>query len=133
MMGSEKSRKIARIVGVVLHVLIGGLLLFAGGTKLMGSTPAVEALSKLGIEDKVLLIGAGEVITALLLIVPWTSKLGTLATSGFWGGVISTHMLQHDSYTPYAVFLAVTWLAAFLRYPEMLLPGPRALRAPAEV
>jgi hypothetical protein len=117
--------KVARIAGLVLHVLIGALLIFAGATKLAGATAAVEALSKMGMEDKLILIGAGELITALLLILPWTSKLGTLAASGFWGGVICTHMLQHDSYTPYAVFLAVTWLAAFLRHPEMLLPVPQ--------
>ncbi len=122
MMGSEKSRMIARIVGIVMHILIGGLLLFAGSTKLMGAAPSVKALEQIGMEDNLYLIGAGEVITALLLIVPITSKLGTLMTSGFWGGVICIHMKLHDGYAPYAVFLALTWIAAFLRYPEILLP-----------
>jgi hypothetical protein len=129
--------KVARITGLVLHVLIGGLLIFAGAGKLFGGAAMVEALSKIGMGDKLVLIGAGELITGLLLILPWTSKLGTLATSGFWGGVICIQMSQRENYIPFAVFLAVTWLAAFLRYPEMLLPAPRyetsVVKAQAEV
>jgi DoxX-like protein len=122
-MGSSKGWKIARIVGIVIHVLIGGLLIFAGVGKLMGGKEMVEALDKIGMGDKLFLIGAGELITGLLLIVPWTSKLGTLATSGFWGGVICIQMAHpNPGYIPFSVMLAVTWFASFLRYPEILLP-----------
>lgn len=126
-MTSPKSRKVARIVGLVLHVLIGAMMIMAGGFKLLGMFPkeAVEEMAKMGVADKLKLIGAGELIAALLLIIPKTTKLGTLATSGFWGGVICIHMTHNDFYIPWAVALALTWVGAYLRHPEMLVNEPQ--------
>jgi len=78
-----------KIIGLVLHILIGGLLLFAGSGKVFGFAPpeVVEGLTKSGLGDEVKLIGIGEMVTAILLIIPWTSSLGILLISGFWGGV----------------------------------------------
>ena len=82
----------------MLHVLLGGLMIFAGVMKLAGMMPP-EATQKIpaGISDHLKLIGAGELVTAILLIVPITSSLGVLLASGFWGGVICTHMAQGDT------------------------------------
>jgi hypothetical protein len=93
------SNKVMRIAGWVLHGLIGALMIFAGTGKLFGFAPppVVESLSKAGMADKLHLIGAGETLTALLLLIPRTSSLGVLLASGFWGGVICFHMTQVDS------------------------------------
>jgi hypothetical protein len=73
-----------------------------------------------GLSEEIYLIGAGELITAILLLIPRTSSLGVLLTSGFWGGVISTHMIQGDSYLLPAAMLVVTWIGGYLRNPGML-------------
>ena len=111
--------KSARIAGLVLHVLIGALLIFAGAFKLFGTPPtdAVENLQKMNLLDKMALLGVGEMITGLLLIIPKTMSLGTLLTSGFWGGVICVHMTQNERYIPWAIPLLLTWLGAYLRNP----------------
>ena len=88
----------ARIAGLALHILIGGLLILTGSQKIFGSAPP-EALVKFGLGENARLIGAGAILTALLLLVPRTASLGLLLTSAFWGGTMhdswdGTRMLQ---------------------------------------
>jgi NADH:ubiquinone oxidoreductase subunit 2 (subunit N) len=123
--------KYGRIAGLVLHVLLGGLIMFAGAMKLAGMMPP-EATQKMpsGISSHLKLIGAGEVVTAVLLIVPLTSSLGVLLASGFWGGVICIQMAQGNDFIFPSVLLALTWLGAYLRDPRVFysfqpLLGPK--------
>jgi hypothetical protein len=130
--------KVARvrvIAGWVLHALIAALLLFAAFGKLFGSIPeeVVAQLAELNLDRKLALIGAGEAITALLLLVPWTLSLGVLVASGFWGGVILFHMVQGDGYAPGAVLLVLTWIGAYLRLPATFSSIPGAAQRPAPV
>jgi uncharacterized membrane protein YphA (DoxX/SURF4 family) len=106
-----------KLTGVVLNVLIAALLIFAGSGKVVGFAPpqVVETMSKFGLEDRLQLIGFGEITAAVLLLIPWTSPLGTLLTSGFWGGVICIHMAHQESFVFPSVMLALTWAGAFLR------------------
>ena len=113
--------KYGRIGGMMLHVLLGGLMIFAGVMKLAGMMPP-EATQKMpaGIGDHLKLIGAGELATAILLIAPITSSLGVLLASGFWGGVICIQMAQGNDFILPSVFLLLTWLGAYLRDPSVL-------------
>ena len=92
------SRNWLRIAGLVLHILIAALMIFASYGKLFGTPPpeVVEILKKTGLDGQLKLIGTGELITGILLVVPWTASLGVLARLGFWGGTIVTHMGLHD-------------------------------------
>lgn len=116
------SQKAGRITGWVLHALVGGLMFFAGSGKLFGFAPpqVVEAMTQYGLGGKLHLIGAGELLTALLLLVPLTSSLGLLLASGFWGGVICIHMAHGESYVVPSVLLVLTWVGAYLRNPLTL-------------
>jgi hypothetical protein len=113
--------KYGRIAGLVLHVLLGGLVAFFGVMKLAGMIPP-DATQKMpaGISSHLMLIGAGELLTGILLIVPLTSSLGVLLMSGFWGGVICIHMAQGDNFIVPSVFLLLTWVGAYLRNPSVL-------------
>jgi hypothetical protein len=106
------------IAGQVLHISIGGLMIFAGAAKLLGWFPP-EALGKLGLGGQLHLIGAGELVTGVLLLVPRTSSLGSLLTSAFWGGAICIHMGHGESYVVPSVLLLLSWLGAYLRLPAM--------------
>jgi len=127
----SSSRNWFKIGGLVLHVLIAALMIFASSGKLLGSPPpeVLELLKKAGLDEQLRLIGIGELITGILLIVPWTASLGVLLASGFWGGAICTHMSMHDSYVFQAVLLALTWVGAYLRLPEMFSSFTRSLSA----
>jgi len=106
-----------KVAGVVLNVLIAALLIFAGSGKVFGFAPpeVVEGMTKYGLGDRLVLIGCGEMIAAGLLVIPWTSPLGTLLMSGFWGGVICIHMAHQESFVFPSVMLTLTWAGAFLR------------------
>ena len=82
----KASRSWKTIAGWVLHGLVGGIMLLAGSAKVLGLFPP-EQVAKLGLGVPIQVIGAGELVSAVLLLVPRTASLGVLLTSGFWGGV----------------------------------------------
>jgi hypothetical protein len=105
-----------KIAGLVLHVLIGGLLIFTGAQKVLGADPPAP-LVKYGLGEQARLIGAGAVLTALLLLVPRTASLGLLLASAFWGGAICIHLAHGEPYLFQAVMLVLLWTGAYLRNP----------------
>ena len=125
----------ATIAGLVLHVLIAGLLIVTGSQKVLGSAPP-EALVRYGLGEQARLLGAGALLTALLLLVPRTSSLGILLVSAFWGGAICIHMAHGEPYLFQAVALVLSWAGAYLRNPATLssvsAPPGRAPEVAAE-
>jgi hypothetical protein len=93
-------------------------MIFAGAAKLMGFFPP-EGLDKLGLAGRIGMIGTGEIISAVFLLLPRTSSLGVLLTSAFWGGAICVHMAHGEPYVFQSALLLVTWLGAYLRLPAM--------------
>ncbi len=108
-----------RLTGLVLHVLLGALFILAGGIKLLNPGMMKEQLAKDHLAGEVTLLGAGELITAILLIVPVTSSLGVLLMSGLWGGIIVVHMIHGQNYLVPSAALLLTWVGAYLREPAM--------------
>jgi len=106
------------IAGWVLHVLIAGIMILAGSAKLLGLFPP-EEVAKLGLSVPIQVIGAGELVTAILLLLPRTSSLGILLTSAFWGGAICFHMSHAESFVLQSVLLLLTWVGAYLRIPAV--------------
>jgi hypothetical protein len=118
----------AELAGLVVHTLIGGLMIFTGSEKVLGMVPP-EALAKYGLGEQMKLIGAGALLTALLLLIPGTSSLGILLTSSFWGGAICIHMAHGEPYLFQAVLLVLSWAGAYLRNPATLssIAAPRGM------
>jgi hypothetical protein len=108
-----------KIAGLVLHLPIGGLLIFTGSQKVLGSVPP-EGLVKFGLGEQARLIGAGALLTALLLLLPRTSSLGILLASSFGGDAICTHMAHGEPYVFQAVMPVLSWAGAYLRNPATL-------------
>ena len=121
-----------KIAGLVLHVLIGGLMVFTAAQKILGFVPT-EALAKYGLDEQMRLIGAGAFLSALLLVMPRTSSFGTLLTSAFWGGAICIHMAHHEPYIFQAVMLVLLWVGAYLRNPATFSSFSRRPRVTREV
>jgi len=116
-----QSSKWTRLAGTILHALIGLVMLLAGGVKLLGAAPA-DQVSQMGLTEEIRLIGAGEVATAVLLLIPRTLPLGILLASSFWGGAICLHMSRNDSYAAPVVLLVLTWIGMWLRDRAMFAP-----------
>jgi hypothetical protein len=119
----------SKAIGLVLHLLIGGLLIFTGSQKVFGSVPP-EALVSYGLGEQARLIGAGALFSALLLVIPRTSSFGLLLTSSFWGGAICIHMAHGEPYLFQAAMLVLSWAGAYLRNPATLgsLSDPPGMR-----
>ena len=110
------SRNWKAVTGWVLHGLVGGSMILAGSAKVLGLFPP-EQVAKLGLGVPIRVIGAGELVSAVLLLVPRTASLGVLLTSGFWGGAICLHMSKGEPFVVQSVFLLLTWVGAYLRVP----------------
>src|SRR5258708_39092697 len=117
----KANRNWKTIPGWVLHGLVGGIMLLGASAKLRGLFPP-EQVAKLGLSVPIQVIGAGELVSAILLLVPRTASLGVLLTSGFWGGAICLHMSKGEPFVLQSVFLLLTWVGPYLP-----LPGPFAL------
>lgn len=115
--------KARRIASWIIVGLITALLLFSGIGKIMASgDPGAEMYQNFvrwGLEGKLLLIAAGEILAALLFVIPRTSSLGTLLLTAHFGGAIATHMEHGESYAFVVIILLLVWTATFLRSPGM--------------
>jgi hypothetical protein len=104
------------VSGWVLHGLLAGIMILAGSMKVFGLFPP-EEVAKLGLSLPIQVIGVGEIASAVLLLIPRTSSLGLLLTSGFWGGAICLHMSKGELFVLQTVFLLITWVGGYLRVP----------------
>ncbi len=108
-------KKLSNIAAWVIAGLLTALYLFSAYGKL--SNPAQMEAMKLG--DWATIIAIGEIVSALLFLIPKTSKYGTLLLSSYMGGAIILHMTGATSIVMPAVILILVWVVAFLRDPKM--------------
>lgn len=116
------NQKITLIVGWVLHAVIAGMMIMAGSISAFGlaSKEMLEQTAKTGLAGQMTMIGFGQLVSAILLLVPRTLSLGLLLTSAFWGGTICLHMSHGESYVFQSVLLILTWVGAYLRDPRTM-------------
>ena len=131
----KSTRNWKMVGGWVLHGLIAGVMILAGSAKVLGFFPP-EEVAKLGLGLPIQVIGIGELASAILLLIPRTSSLGLLLTSGFWGGAICLHMSKAEPFVIQSVFLLVTWVGGYLRVPGafgsfVVQSGPKRKREDA--
>jgi len=107
------------ITGWVLSGLLSVVMIGSAIAKLVGPEPVIEGFSKFGLADWRIIIGIGELVSAVLFLVPRTAVLGTLLLSSYLGGAIVTNMQHNESWIAPAVILVVVWIAAGLRIPEL--------------
>ncbi len=118
----NKLSKPRLIAGWILILAVVAMLGMAGAGKFFGSAPpeVVAAMTKAGIAERMQLIGAGALLTSVLLLIPQTASLGVLLASAYWGGAILMHFVLGDSFTTPAVLLVMTWAGCALRGPWLL-------------
>jgi len=116
----------ARVVSAWIVVgLLTALFLMSAGMKFSGSAEVVAMFEGFGFENMRLVIGAGELVSALLYLFPLTSSLGVLLLSAHMGGAIVTHMSNGEAYVFQSVVLVLVWIGQFLRFPELLISFSR--------
>jgi DoxX-like family len=109
-----------QIAGWVLPVLLTALFVASAAGKLIGAKQVVEMFQKWGLDNEVLLIGSGELLSAVLFVIPRTHSLGILLLSAYVGGAIVTHMQHGEAYVAQSIIVLLIWIAGYLRYPQLL-------------
>jgi hypothetical protein len=109
-----------RIAAWVLTGLLTALLAVSAAGKLAGAAQVVGMMQKWGLGNHVLLIGIGELTSAVLFLIPRTHSLGLLLLTAYMGGAIVTHMQHGEDYVTQSVLLILIWVAGFLHHPEVL-------------
>jgi hypothetical protein len=116
-----------RIVGNVLIGFGGLALLGSAATKILQVPKVVEGLGALGFSgNRLMFIAALEIISLTLFLVPVTRSIGLLLISAYLGGAISAHLGHGENIFPPSLILAIAWLGAWLRHPEILWSLNRA-------
>jgi DoxX-like family len=118
-MGQPQSR-VRSVTAWILTGLLALLLIASAAAKLLGAEPAVKGFTDFGLGDYILLIGVGELVSAILFLIPRTNSLGLLLLSAYMGGAIVTHMQHGESFVAQSVILLLVWVAGYLRHPEVL-------------
>jgi len=112
--------KVRSLAAWILTGLLSLLFLFSASVKLMRPDEVVKAFANFGLGDYILLIGAGELVSAVLFLIPRTNSLGLLLLSAYMGGAIVTHMQHGEDFVAQSVILVLIWVAGYLRHPEVL-------------
>lgn len=115
---SENS-KVRRIAARVVIGLLTALFVASGSAKLAGFEAMEKNFDTYGLSGKEILIGSGEVASAILYAVPFTSSVGVLLLSAHMGGAIMVHMSHGEPYIVQSIVLIMVWVGGYLRNPEL--------------
>ena len=110
----SKSRK---IIAWILAGLLMALYLFSAAGKLFLHP---EQMEQMKLADWRIIIAIGEIVSAVLFLLPKTNKFGVLLLSSYMGGAIILHMTGGISIVLPSVVLIVVWIVGFLRNPSFL-------------
>jgi uncharacterized membrane protein YphA (DoxX/SURF4 family) len=111
----------------VLSGLLSALFLMAGGSKLAGAETHVQGFAHWGWPDWLrLVVGAVEVTSAVLLLIPRVAFWGGCALVVVMAGATYTHLFRATGEAGMAVFtlvlLGLAALVAYARRPESPRP-----------
>jgi DoxX-like family len=105
--------------GRIMSALPALFLLFDAAMKLVKPTFVVEATTKLGYSENVIVpLGVVLLVCTVLYLLPQTSLLGAILLTGYLGGAVASHLRHGDG--PFeilfpAVFGALLWGGLVLR------------------
>lgn len=112
-MATNKTRT---VIGWILAGVLTLLMVFSAFGKFTGN---VAPLIAMGLGERLVMLGIGELITAVLFLLPVTLPVGVLLQSAYWGGAIAAHMVADTPFAAPAIFLLLAWVITFIRRPEM--------------
>lgn len=111
-----KNTKIVSIIGWFIATPLALLFFWSAYGKIQN--PENMEMMKLG--DWTYYIIVGEILSALLYLIPKTNRFGTLLLSSYMGGAIIIHMTAGMSIVFPSVVLVLIWIGYFIRHPFLL-------------
>ena len=129
--------KTQRIIGWILTVLVGLFLIGVSGIPKFLDISKIpnmaDMMAKLQIPlDLLKILGIIEISVAVLYLIPRTSFLGAILTTGYLGGAVWTHLRVGDPWFFPIIVGVLMWLGLALRHPVIfrLLLGQDSLAPP---
>jgi hypothetical protein len=116
------NNKITNIISIVLMVLLSLMLASSAFAKFSGSEEVVNGMTAIGLGGVIFIIGAVELLSVILFLVPRTRKVGFLLLLSYLGGAASIE-LAAGQFPVALVLIAIAWTAVFLRNRSMFLPA----------
>jgi hypothetical protein len=110
-----ESSKLKNIIAWVIAGLLTALFVFSASGKFLHP----EQMEQLNLGNWRVIIGIGEISSALLFLFPKTNKFGLLLLSSYMGGAIIIHMTNSLSIVMPSLVLILVWLVGYLRNPEL--------------
>ena len=111
--------KSRRIAGNILIFLLGLALVASAAAKFLPKV--AEQMGTMGLEGwRLTFVVFLEISSAILFLFPLTRSMGLLLVSAYMGGAIATHVEHGLPFIQPGVFLALLWLGAWLRHPQIL-------------
>jgi hypothetical protein len=107
-----------RITGWILNGLVSTLLTLSGIAKLVEAEAVVETLGGSGFGDYIPLLGAIEVLSVILFLIPATRAYGRLAIIAYLGGVIAVECYTGELPAPGIALSVIFWVGLYLRKPH---------------
>ena len=109
--------------GRVLSGLAAAFMLLDGAMKLVKPSFVVEATTKLGFAESVI-VPLGAVLTAATVayLISQTAVLGAIVLTGYLGGAVALHVRGGDGAFPIVfplIFAAIVWGGLLLREPRL--------------
>ena len=105
--------------GRIISILISLFFLLDGVMKLFKPSFVVEATTKLGYSESVIIpLGVVLIICTIVYLIPATSILGAILLTGYLGGAVATHVRAYEGAFPVifaVVFGILVWLGLYLR------------------
>lgn len=103
-----------------LTALIGLIFIGSATGKLMPGSGATDMAAQMGISvGTIKAIGSVELLCVLFFIFPRSGVLGTLLLTAYMGGAIAVHVTKGLPIAAPAIIMAVLWLVAIYRFPEL--------------
>lgn len=131
------STKSVKTLGWVLSSILALLFLSSAFMKLTQAEAAIAQAASIGISPSVyFIIGVVEILAITFFIIPRTGVLGALMLIAYMGGAIVTHLLNQQSIAMALTVEVAVWIAAALRFPELvqrLFPSLNAVRNTSEI
>ncbi len=112
---SKNYKKIRLTLAWIISAFMAAIYLYSASGKLF-LHPEQMVQNKLG--DWRIIIALGEMVSALLFLLPRTTNMGALLLSSYMGGAIIVHMTRGSSIIIPTLFLIMVWAVLYLRNPS---------------
>jgi DoxX-like family len=113
--------KAALWTGRVMSALPVLMILFGSVVKLMRLPSVVEAFTRIGVPERLILpVGTIELLCCVIYVIPQTAVLGAILMTGLLGGATITGLRIGDPSYPLPVILGMlAWGGLFMRDPRL--------------